>query len=107
MPEKPMPGSEPDAEPGHTPADLWRAVLVARDALAHERHLRQRPSEPSARAALVEALEAYVRSLDERGHPVPYALRDELRLQRLTSVTHGSFRSLAARAETERGRSPR
>lgn len=33
---------------------------------------------------LVEALEAYVGSLTERGHPVPYALRDELRLQRRT-----------------------
>ncbi len=107
MTEKSTLGSEPDTEPSLTPADLWKAVLVARDALAHERHLRQRQSEPSARAALLEALEAYVRSLDERGHPVPYALRDELRLQRLTSVTNGSFRSLAARAETERGGSPR
>ena len=100
-------GSEPVAEPSLTPADLWNAVLAARDALAHERHLHQRQSEPSARAALLEALEAYVRSLDERGHPVPYALRDELRLQRLTSVTNGSFRSFAARAETGRGGSPR
>jgi hypothetical protein len=107
MTEKSPLTSEPDVEPNLTPADLWKAVLVARDALAQERHLRQRQSEPSARLALLEALEAYVGSLDERGHPVPYALRDELRLQRLTTVTNGSFRSLAARAQPERGRSPR
>src|SRR4051794_12946161 len=67
------------------PASLWKAVLRARADLAHERHVAQRGLEPSARVALVAALEAYVNSLTERGHPVPYPLRDELRLQRLTS----------------------
>jgi hypothetical protein len=74
------------AEHRLAPAGLWKAVLKARADLAHERHLPQKHLEPSARVTLVEALEAYVTSLVERGHPVPYALRDELRLQRLTCV---------------------
>jgi hypothetical protein len=74
--------------PGHglAPAGLWKAVVRARADLAHQRHLSQRHLEPSARVTLVEALESYVESLAERGHPVPYPLRDELRLQRLTCV---------------------
>ena len=47
------------------------------------------PADRTARAVLLEALEAYVRSLEERSHPIPYALRDELRLQRLTCATDG------------------
>ena len=103
------PGSPP-ADPGSfpSPALLWNAVLSARDALAHERHQHHRPSEPTARVALLEALEAYVRSLDERGHPVPYALRDDLRLQRLACVTRSPLRSLSTRADQpDRGRRPR
>ena len=67
-----------------TATALWQRVLSARAAWAHERHLPQRGLEPNARVALLDALEIYVKSLDQRGHPVPYALRDELRLQRLT-----------------------
>jgi hypothetical protein len=74
------------AEHRLAPAGLWKAVLKAHADLAHERHLSQRNLESSARVALVEALEWYVASVVERGHPVPYALRDELRLQRLTCV---------------------
>jgi len=94
MPEQPPPVASlaappaPPAPPaaGHrpAPAGLWKAVLKARADLAHERQLPPRNPEPPARAALVEALESYVNSLAERGHPVPYPLRDELRLQRLT-----------------------
>ncbi len=65
------------------PAGLWRAVLGARTDVAHERGLSGQ-SGSSARVALVKALDSYVKSLAERGHPVPYALRDELRLQRRT-----------------------
>ena len=75
--------------PAVTPASLWGAVLTARAALVHERHLRRGPGDRTARAVLLEALEAYVRSLEERSHPIPYALRDELRLQRLTCATDG------------------
>lgn len=76
-----------------TATTLWKEVLSARAAWARERHLPQRGLEPNARIALVDALEAYVKSLDQRGHPVPYALRDELRLQRLTCVASRHVRS--------------
>ena len=71
---------------GHrvAPAVLWAAVLRARADLARQRHLGQGKLDSSAQAALLEALESYVKSLLDRGHPVPYALRDELRLHRLT-----------------------
>jgi hypothetical protein len=88
MPERfPMdipPRPRLDTRAGVTPATLWDAVLTARAALVHERHLHRSLAAPTARAVLLEALEAYVRSLEERSHPIPYALRDELRLQRLT-----------------------
>lgn len=67
------------------PAELWGAVVTAREALARQRQQPQRTSDPEARAALLDALEAYVESLEERGLPIPYAIRDELRIQRLTS----------------------
>ncbi len=84
--------SPPTLERCTTPTALWHRVLSARTALAQERHLPQRRLEPAARLALLDALEAYVKSLADRGHPVPYALRDELRLQRLTSVPRGQAR---------------
>jgi hypothetical protein len=79
-------GSLSTPERGPAPSTLWERVLEARAALAHERHLPTSGLVPDARLALVDALESYVESLDGRGYPVPYALRDELRLQRLTSA---------------------
>jgi hypothetical protein len=70
-----------------TPVDLWNAVLRARIDLADERALPRSHRQPTARVVLVGALEAYVTSLAERGHPVPYALRDEVRLQRRTCTS--------------------
>jgi len=70
-----------------TPVDLWQAVLSARNDLARERALPERHRHPTAQVVLVGALEAYILSLAERGHPVPYALRDEVRLQRLTCTS--------------------
>lgn len=67
-----------------TPVALWDAVVRARVVLAHQRQLPQSWSVSLARTDLLSALEAYVESLDERGRPIPYAIRDELRLQRLT-----------------------
>jgi hypothetical protein len=94
-------------ERGLTPSGLWHAVLSARAAWAHERHLSDRGSESDARLALVDALEAYVKSLDERGHPVPYALRDELRLQRLTCLTSRHARPVTTRKGFGHGHSVR
>jgi hypothetical protein len=82
-----------------TARGLWEAVLSARAVWAHERLLPQRGSEPNARLALLDALEAYVKSLDERGRPVPYALRDELRLQRLTCRSSRHVRPMTTREE--------
>ena len=96
-----------DPRPGETPASLWDAVLTARAALAQERHLHHKPAELTARTVLLEALEAYVRSLEERSHPIPYALRDELRLLRLTRATNGQARPLTTHKEPARGHSVR
>ena len=101
----PMP--RPAPPPVATPASLWDAVLTARAALEHERHLPRRPAEPIARTALLEALEAYVRSLEVRRHPIPYALRDELRLQRLTCATNGRVFPLTTHKEPAHGHSVR
>jgi hypothetical protein len=90
-----------------TARGLWDAVLSARAVWAHERHQPQRGSAPNARLALLDALEAYVKSLDERGHPVPYALRDELRLQRLTNVASRQVRPVTTREHHRNGRSVR
>jgi hypothetical protein len=78
----PVPRREP--APRRTPLYLWDAVLRARIDLADERASPGAHRPPSARGVLVGALEAYVISLTERGHPVPYVLRDELRLHRRT-----------------------
>ena len=75
----------PPAAPGRSdePAILWRRVLKARTAVTAQRHLPIRNSS-SARAELLSALEAYAASLTNHGRPIPYALRDELRIRRLT-----------------------
>jgi hypothetical protein len=69
--------------PKTAPTVLWEEVIRARAALADERQLTQ-GSAAAARAELLRALEAYVECLSARGRPIPYAMRDELRLQRLT-----------------------
>ena len=63
---------------------LWDAVVRARSVVDRQRQLPQSSSTPMARVELLEALEAYVADLDAQGRPIPYAMRDELRLQQLT-----------------------
>ena len=89
------------------PAILWDMVLRARTELPCERHLPTSSLLPTARLALVDALEAYVESLHDRGYPVPYALRDELRLQSITSVPHRAVGPRPTREETKHGHSVR
>ena len=96
-PDPPRPGSRV------APATLWKAVVRARADLADERHRAHRGLDSTARVVLVAALELYVESLVERGHPVPYALRDELRLQRLTCVTSRGYRPVTRREGPARG----
>jgi hypothetical protein len=86
---------------------LWDAVVTARTALAHERHLRQGPAEAAAREDLLDALEAYIQSLEARGYPTPYALRDELRLQRIACSAGRYVRPKATYENGDRGRSAR
>jgi hypothetical protein len=65
-------------------SDLFGDVVRARDAVVQVRRvqLTSRADLGSARHELVVALEAYTSGLQRMGRPVPYALRDELRLQR-------------------------
>jgi hypothetical protein len=63
---------------------LWRKVVESRDALAAQRRLPRGSDSWIAEADLLSALEAYAMSLTEHERPIPYALRDELRLRRLT-----------------------
>jgi len=64
---------------------LLSDVFAARQSLAGLRRSGAHPSAMlEAREHLVEALEAYTAALDEHRIPVPYALRDELRMQRAT-----------------------
>ena len=107
LPVDTSPRARRDPRPGVTPASLWDAVLTARAALVHQRHLHHKPAELTARTVLLEALEAYVRSLQERSHPIPYALRDELRLQRLTCASNGHARPLTTHTEPAHGHSVR
>jgi hypothetical protein len=63
---------------------LWNKVLKARGVVSRQRHLPVSRSTAAARAELLSALEAYAASLTNHGRPIPYVLRDELRLKRLT-----------------------
>ena len=66
------------------PALLWDRVLKARRVVASERRSPIGNSALIARAELLSALEAYAASLTHHGRPIPYTLRDELRLTRRT-----------------------
>jgi hypothetical protein len=80
---EPDPGAAPRAAPAE-PLLLWKRLVEARDVVNRQRHLAVPRAGPNARDEFLSALEAYVASLVSRGRPIPYALRDELRLQRLT-----------------------
>lgn len=69
----------------HRPLDLlWSELVSARDAVAEARQGPQGLSNMTelARRHLVMALEAYTSELQAQKLPVPYRLRDDLRLQR-------------------------
>ena len=77
------PGS-PDPGPAEDLVGLWNRLVEARDTVTRQRHLPPGSSASLARGELLRALEAYVAGLASHGRPIPYALRDDLRLQRLT-----------------------
>jgi hypothetical protein len=63
---------------------LWQEVVRARSECDSQRLLPRCSTSWIAQDALLDALEAYAASLTNRRRPIPYALRDELRLRRLT-----------------------
>jgi hypothetical protein len=65
-------------------AALLADVFDAREAVAQRRHAPGGPGEPVAasRLRLLRALEAYAEALEVRHLPMPYGLRDELRIYR-------------------------
>jgi len=71
------------AAPGAPLAVLLKNVVDARAVLAQERQRAgaTRGAGDPARAQVLSALKAYTAALEVRGLPVPYALRDELRIQ--------------------------
>jgi len=64
--------------------DLWNNLVSARAEVSRSRRLPMDAAGATARHDLLAALEAYVACLVEHGRPIPYALRDELRLQQRT-----------------------
>lgn len=75
---------QPDPYAVATLGDLLDDVMRARGAIHRVRRVpvTSRPDVGHARHELVLALEAYTSCLMALGKPVPYGLRDELRLQR-------------------------
>ena len=67
---------------------LWDDVVHARACVAAERHDPQHHVGPTARIALVCALEAYLGGIKDRGYPAPHPLVNELNLQRLATTRH-------------------
>ncbi len=74
------------SRPSDAPGVLWHRVVEARREVTEQRRLPIGPSSSIARAQLLSALEAYALSLTNHGRPIPYALRDELRVRRLTAT---------------------
>ncbi len=81
-----MPAHDVPATPRRPgePWFLWNQVVKARSVVASERLTPVGRSTSTARADLLSALEAYAVSLTNHRRPIPYALRDELRMMRLS-----------------------
>jgi hypothetical protein len=79
-----MPTSVQLQSRANTPGALWEAVLRARRVLADQRLDPPGPFVTEAREGLLDALEEYAESLVAAGRPIPYLLRDELRIQQRT-----------------------
>ncbi len=76
----------------HAPlALLLKDVVDARERVTHRRGVQvNRDRDLAARSELLAALEAYVAALEALHLPVPYAMRDELRIQqRVARVSTG------------------
>ena len=75
----------PSAAVDDDPVRLWADVVAAREGLAeHRRNAPNSATHAAARREFLISLEAYAASIAVRRRPLPYVLRDELRLLRLT-----------------------
>jgi len=83
--------------------DIRRARIALRDA----RSARTSSPAREAQRALADAVGAYIEALTQRGFPVPYSLRDELRIYGAldpVSPRRGQRREPSARPRTTRPR---
>ena len=78
--------------PATDPLHLWHDLVSARDAVTRSRRLPMDAAGTTARHDLLAALEAYVACLVEHHRPIPYTLRDELRLQQRTLMADRQLR---------------
>jgi len=69
-------------------APLWDEVVRARTDVAQERQDPQRRSGQEARHVLIAALEDYLGEIASRRYPAPYALVNELHLQRVVCARY-------------------
>ena len=82
-----LPNTAADPSLGSDPlAALFQEVVSARAAMTVARRAPLGTSSvvDVARTRLLLALEAFTAELDARNLPVPYGIRDDLRIQRLT-----------------------
>jgi hypothetical protein len=72
-----------EGQDGHAPlAPLLKRVVEARALVSRRRDTQvHRDDDLAARAELLAALEAYASALESLHLPVPYAMRDEMRIQ--------------------------
>jgi hypothetical protein len=63
---------------------LWSKVVNARSVFESQRRMPLGNASWVARVKLLSALEVYAASLTRHRRPIPYALRDELTIRRLT-----------------------
>lgn len=61
---------------------LWSDVVEARAVVAAQRLEPRHPPGLETRKTLILALEAYLGLIIDRGYPAPYALTNELNMQR-------------------------
>ena len=77
----PIPAQPAAAERTDQSAILWNKVVEARAVVTQKRRLPGRHW--IAHAELLSALEAYAANLTYHRRPIPYVLRDELKIRRL------------------------
>lgn len=75
-------GGGASTSPPPSLTDRWDDVITARADLSVQRCDPRHDSGTATRVALVRALESYLALIAARGYPAPYALVNELQMQR-------------------------